>query len=83
MDFVEVIKQARGILRSEGRLTYRALKRQFELDGEAKVGQTAEGLATVDEALDWAHSTGGLYYEAELYRIKGELLPAQAGKVKE
>jgi predicted ATPase len=38
-----------------------------------KVGQIAEGLATVVEAIDWAHSTGGLYYEAELYRIKGAL----------
>jgi class 3 adenylate cyclase len=35
MDFVEVIKQARDILRSEGRITYRTLKRQFGLDDEA------------------------------------------------
>ena len=35
MDFVEVIKQARALLQSEGRMTYRTLKRQFALDDEA------------------------------------------------
>jgi class 3 adenylate cyclase/tetratricopeptide (TPR) repeat protein len=35
MDFVEVIKQARDWLRSEGRVTYRTLKRQYALDDEA------------------------------------------------
>ena len=38
-----------------------------------KTGQVAEGLAAVAEALDWAQRTGGCYYEAELYRLKGEL----------
>ena len=35
MDFLEVIKQARAALQSEGRITYRTLKRQFALDDEA------------------------------------------------
>ncbi len=35
MDFVEVIEQARALLRSKGRITYRTLKRQFALDDEA------------------------------------------------
>jgi class 3 adenylate cyclase/predicted ATPase len=35
MDFLEVIKQARAVLQSEGRITYRTLKRQFALDDEA------------------------------------------------
>ena len=35
MDFVEVIEQARALLRSKGRMTYRTLKRQFALDDEA------------------------------------------------
>ena len=35
MDFVEIIKQARALLQSEGRITYRTLKRQFALDDEA------------------------------------------------
>jgi predicted ATPase len=44
-----------------------------------KVGQTEDGLAAVAEALDWAQKTGGRYYEAELYRLKGTLtLQSQA-----
>ena len=39
-----------------------------------KVGQTEEGLATLDEALAAAHSSGERYWEAELHRLKGELL---------
>ncbi len=35
MDFVAVIEQARALLQSKGRLTYRPLKRQFTLDDEA------------------------------------------------
>ncbi len=35
MDFLEVIEQARTALQREGRIAYRALKRQFALDDEA------------------------------------------------
>ena len=34
MDFLEVIEQAREVLRSKGRVTYRTLKVQFQLDEE-------------------------------------------------
>ena len=35
MDFLEIVEQARDILHSKGRVTYRTLKRQFALDDEA------------------------------------------------
>ena len=35
MDFLEVVEQAREVLRNKGRITYRTLKRQFALDDEA------------------------------------------------
>ncbi len=35
MDFLEVVEQAREVLRNKGRITYRTLKRQFSLDDEA------------------------------------------------
>ena len=38
-----------------------------------KVGQAAEGLNLLTEALEAAHKTGERHYEAELYRLKGEL----------
>jgi predicted ATPase len=39
-----------------------------------KVGQTVEGLNVVTDALATAQRTECCYYEAELHRIKGELL---------
>jgi class 3 adenylate cyclase len=39
-----------------------------------KAGQTEEGLRGVAEALAVGHETGQRYYEAELYRLRGELL---------
>jgi predicted ATPase len=52
--------------------------RQLAMLAEAhgRVGQTAEGLAVLAEALTAVHKTGERFYEAELYRLKGELLLA-------
>src|SRR5262249_3309899 len=38
------------------------------------LGQKAEGLALIGEALTRVHTTGERFLEAELYRLKGELL---------
>ena len=35
MDFLEVLAQVRELLQAHGRVTYRVLKRQFELDDES------------------------------------------------
>ena len=37
-------------------------------------GQRDDALRALEQALDLAHETGEVYYEAELYRLKGELL---------
>jgi predicted ATPase len=42
-----------------------------------KAGQAAEGLAAVAEALAVLYKTGERWWEAELYRLKGELLRMQ------
>jgi predicted ATPase len=42
----------------------------------SKSGQTEEGLHLVTEALSMMEKTGERYYEAELHRLKGELLLA-------
>jgi predicted ATPase len=39
-----------------------------------RMGQVEEGLTTLDEALAIAHRGGEHFYEAEIHRIKGELL---------
>jgi hypothetical protein len=44
-----------------------------------KVGRTEEGLTLVAEGLDAVQKTGQHFYEAELYRLKGELTLAQEG----
>jgi predicted ATPase len=44
------------------------------------VGQAEEGLSVLAEALAVAHRTGERFYEAELYRLKGELLLTRAGR---
>ncbi len=43
-----------------------------------KVGQPEEGLKALAEALAEVHRTGERFYEAELYRLKGELTLAQS-----
>ena len=45
----------------------------------AKVGQVEEGLSVVAEALAFVDKTGERFYEAELYRLKGELTLKQFG----
>jgi len=45
-----------------------------------KTGRTEEGLVVLVEALDTVNKTGERWHEAELYRLKGELLLAQEGK---
>jgi predicted ATPase len=42
-----------------------------------EVGQPAQGLALLAEALTLVNQGGLRYYEAELYRLKGELLQMQ------
>jgi predicted ATPase len=44
-----------------------------------KVGQTEEGRSVLAEAMDKVHNTGECFYEAELYRLKGELTLKQFG----
>jgi predicted ATPase len=39
-----------------------------------KAGQVEEGLSTLSEALTLVNKTGERFYEAELYRLKGELV---------
>jgi predicted ATPase len=43
-----------------------------------EMGQIEEGLAVLAEALSAVHRTGEHFWEAELYRLKGELLLARS-----
>jgi len=46
-------------------------------EAQAKAGHPEEGLITLAGALALVEQTGERYWEAELYRLKGELLLAQ------
>lgn len=43
-------------------------------EAQARTGELQPGMATLNEALELIEKTGERYYEAELYRLKGELL---------
>ena len=48
-----------------------------------QAGQPEEGLTLLTEALATAHKTGEGWWEAELYRLRGEALLAGAGTLSE
>jgi predicted ATPase len=50
----------------------------FLAEAHGKIGQDEEGLTVLAEALALVAKTGERFYEAELYRIKGDLLLKQA-----
>jgi predicted ATPase len=62
---------------AEWRATGAELGRPYFLallaEAYGKVGQAEEGLTVLAEALECVHKTGERNYEAELYRIKGQL----------
>jgi class 3 adenylate cyclase/predicted ATPase len=72
----------------EGTATFQAMGSRTLLPGtlgslalaQAKAGQPQEGLATLAEALDLVAETEEHHWEAELYRLRGELLLAQGGE---
>ncbi len=51
-------------------------------EGYGKGGRAEEGLSMLTEALTAVHNTAERHYEAELYRLKGELLLQQGGREK-
>jgi DNA-binding winged helix-turn-helix (wHTH) protein/predicted ATPase len=73
------IQRGLSAWRSTGAVVNQTYYLALLADALGAAGRVREGLAAVAEALRLAHATGEQYYEAELYRIKGELLRKQAG----
>ncbi len=61
-------------MRSEGVLLNCSETFGYLAEAQAKAGNLEKGLATVDEAFTFIERTEERYWEAELYRMKGELL---------
>jgi predicted ATPase len=78
----------RGILQiRQGMAAYQAMGTElgqphhlaYLAEACGKTGQTEEGLSALAEALALVDKTGERFYEAELYRLKGELTLKQFG----
>lgn len=63
-----------GVGRRNGRTYFLALL----ADACGQDGRPAEGLSVLTEALAWVDRHGEHFHEAELYRLKGELLLTHA-----
>ena len=75
--FQEGIEQMQqGVTANRSVDLYLDLVRSLHYLAEAQVrtGEPLRGMATLNEALEMMEKTGERYYEAELYRLKGELL---------
>jgi predicted ATPase/DNA-binding winged helix-turn-helix (wHTH) protein len=57
-----------------GAVVFRPYYLAFLAEAYGRVGQAGEGLTLLGEALGAVHRTGERFYQAELYRLKGELL---------
>jgi predicted ATPase/DNA-binding winged helix-turn-helix (wHTH) protein len=68
------IRQGLAALRDKGAETQLSYFLTLLAEAYGKGGQPEEGLSILAEALAVARKTGECFYEAELYRLKGELL---------
>jgi predicted ATPase len=72
------MRQGLAALQATGGAVRRQLFLPLLAEAYAGIGQSAEGLHVLAEALAAVEKTGGRFYEAELYRLKGELLSRRA-----
>jgi predicted ATPase len=71
------MREGMAFEQSMGVWCYLSGARGFLAKAQAKAGQPGEGLTTLAEALTLVEETDERHWEAELYRLKGELLLAQ------
>jgi class 3 adenylate cyclase/predicted ATPase len=70
---IEQIRQGMAAWQATGAELWRPFFLALLADSYGNVGQTEQGLATVIDALVQVEKTGERWYEAELYRLKGQL----------
>jgi len=73
-DGIAMIRRGTAAARDTGSEAFRPYFLALLADACTTAGSLADGLAAVAEALATAVKTGECFYEAELYRLKGELL---------
>jgi predicted ATPase len=67
-----------GAWRATGAELLRSYFLALLAEAYSKAGQVKEGLNVLDEALATMHNTGECWWEAEVHRLRGELLLRQA-----
>jgi adenylate cyclase len=70
---IALLRQGLAAFRATGAEFHRPVYLALLAEAYGEIGRYEEGLNTVAEALDAVDKTGERFYEAELYRIKGEL----------
>lgn len=78
-DGITQMHQAVEAYRATGTVLNRTAFLVFFGQACGTAGQIARGLAAVDESLALAEQTGELWFQAEAFWVKGELLRLQAG----
>ncbi|HKA52847.1 MAG TPA: tetratricopeptide repeat protein, partial [Candidatus Binatia bacterium] len=73
------IRQGIAIYRATGAENGRPYFLALQAEAYGKTGKIEEGLSVLAEALAIVDKTGERFYEAELYRLKGELTLQQSG----
>jgi predicted ATPase len=73
-DGIMLMRDGLKNLRAVGSEIYLTQLLALLADQLAKVGQTREGLAAVNEALQIAEKNGEHFWDSELYRLRGELM---------
>jgi predicted ATPase len=74
MEGIVQIRQGWADLQATGVEVFRPWYLALLAEAYGKTGQGEEGLAALAEALAEVDKTGERWYEAELYRLKGELV---------
>lgn len=72
------IRQGLSTMRATGTELGRPHFLALLADAYGNVGQPEQGLPVIAEALEMAEKNGECYYQAELYRLQGELLLARS-----
>jgi predicted ATPase len=75
---IDLLRQGLASWQATGSVTYLTYFLALLADAEARHGQVREARTVVDEALTVAHRTSETFFEAELLRMRGELLLREA-----
>jgi predicted ATPase len=74
---IELMRQGLAVRQSIGAQCYISGILGSLAEAQAKMGKPEEGLSTLDDAFSLVEETGEHYWEAELYRLRAELLLMQ------